>query len=210
MKLPEKEAVKPKRKKNWICGIGFMDIEDYVSQKFEIVDGKRKLVWICPFYRTWKSMIVRCYDVNFHSRHTYKDCSVCEEWLYFSNFKRWMETQDYEGKHLDKDLLIEGNKIYSPETCIFVHSNVNGFVLDCRAARGKYMVGVSWHKRDCVFRANCQNPFTRKYEHLGYFTNELEAHLAWKTRKHELACMLADSAYVTDERLANVLRNKYK
>lgn len=47
-------------------------------------------------------------------------CSVCEEWLTFSNFKRWMEQQDYEGKALDKDLLVSQNKTYSSETCVFV------------------------------------------------------------------------------------------
>jgi len=36
-----------------------------------------------------------------------------------------MERQDWEGKHLDKDILIPGNKIYSPDRCIFVSSLIN-------------------------------------------------------------------------------------
>ena len=74
---------------------------------------------------------------------TYKGCSVSEEWLRFSNFKRWMEKQDWDGKQLDKDILFEGNKVYSAETCVFVTSVVNSFTSDSGAKRGEWLIGVS-------------------------------------------------------------------
>ena len=208
MKLPEKEVVEPKlRKRNrLVFGVGINDADYNVCEHY-IVDGKDKIVWVCPFYQTWKSMLKRCYSEKEYP--TYKGCSVCDEWLIFSNFKRWMEQQDWQGKQLDKDLLIEGNKVYSPETCIFVDQVINKFVTDSGAARGEYMIGVYWRKHVGKFVSQCSNPFTCKREHLGYFTDELTAHLVWKARKHELACQLADSQYCTDPRLAEVLRTRY-
>lgn len=166
---------------------------------------------MCPFYRTWVDMLHRCYSEKFHlNNQTYKDCSVCEEWLIFSKFKKWMETQEWEDKQLDKDLLKEGNKVYCPEYCIFVDRKINSFVTDRSAARGEYMIGVSFHRRDGKLMSQCCNPFTGKKEYLGYFGNELDAHLAWKKRKHELACQLAESELVSDPRLAEVLKTRYK
>ena len=190
-------------------GVGINDA-DYNVTKHAIVDGKGKMVWICPFYRTWKGMLERCYSEKYHVRKpTYKDCTVCGEWIYFSKFKSWMETQDWKGKQLDKDLLKVGNKVYCPEWCIFVDGKINNFVNDHGNKRGEYIIGVYWDKYKNKFRSMCRNPFTVKQEDLGRFTTELEAHLAWKSRKHELACLLADSEYCTDPRLAEALRTRY-
>ena len=208
MKLPTKEVKLYKRNK-LVCGVGVNDA-DYAVTKYEKIDGKLVQVWMCPLYKTWKSVLVRCYsEKGLRRRPTYRDCSLWEDWKYFSNFKRWMEQQDWEGKALDKDLLIEGNKVYSPETCIFVDMKLNAFVNDRGAARGEYLIGVTWDKKRNKFRSQCHNASTGEREYLGLFTDELEAHLAWKAKKHEFACQLADSEYVTDERLANALRTRY-
>lgn len=198
--------------KKLVCGVGTNDA-DYVVQKIETigyVDGKRKrrLVWECPCYRTWASMLRRCYSAKEQERYpTYKGCTVSAEWLTFSNFKSWMEKQDFEGKHLDKDILIEGNKIYSPDTCIFVSPLVNTFAIDCGSARGEWMIGVNWHKPREKFRAQCGNPFTKKQENLGHFDCEQEAHNAWLKRKLELAHLLA--AEQEDPRVAKALIERY-
>lgn len=195
-----------------ICGVGINDA-DYVVKKMETigyVDGKqkRKLNWFCPFYSTWEGMITRCYSIKFQERWpTYRGCSVSEEWLTFSVFKNWMETQDWEDKQLDKDLLFEGNKVYSSETCVFVSGMVNTFTLDCGTSRGEWPIGVTWDKRENKFVSRCRNPFTKKTEHLGYFSCEQEAHKAWLTRKLELAKELA--ATQTDERVAEALIDRY-
>ena len=201
--------IKLNKRNRLVFGVGINDA-DYNVVEYAIVDGKWKIVWRCPFYKTWGSMLKRCYSEKLQIINTtYKGCSVCEEWLTFSNFKKWMETKDWEGKQLDKDLLGEGNKIYSPECCIFVDSKVNTFVTDCGTSRGEYMIGVCWYRRVSKFRSRCRNPFTGKQENLGLFDTELEAHTAWKKRKHELACELADSKYCTDPRLAEALKTRY-
>lgn len=181
---------------------------DYPIVKYERINGKKRELWYCPFYRVWRNMLIRCYSDSFLKKQpTYKGCIVCDEWLTFSNFKNWMEKQDWEGKQLDKDLLFEGNKIYSPETCIFVESKINKFTTDHRAARGEYPIGVCWYAHINKFSARCGNPFTGKQEHLGVFDNPLDAHHLWKKRKHEIACRLAEIC--DDVRLSEVLRTKY-
>lgn len=195
-----------------VYGVGVNDA-DYVvhlTEELTRVDGKRKckLVWICPFYQTWKNMLARCINEKYQDRYpTYIGCTVCEEWLTFSNFRKWMEQQDWEGKELDKDLLFIANKIYSPDTCVFVDKVTNGFTLGSGATRGKWPIGVSFHERSGKFQANCENPFTKKKEYLGLFICPNEGHLAWKKRKHELALQLADLQ--SDKRVAKVLRERY-
>lgn len=191
------------RKRNkLIQGVGVNDADYEIGS---IVNGKRKQ---CPYYTKWQSMIVRCYSLKYQMEYpTYQGCTVCDEWLTFSNFKAWMETQDWRGKHLDKDLLVQGNKVYSPETCVFVDSMVNLFTIDSAATRGNYPLGVYLH--ECgKYRARCSNPFTKRGECLGLFICPNQAHVAWKKRKHELACQLADLQ--TDERVAKALRVRYQ
>ena len=81
---------------------------------------------ITPHYQVWKDLIKRCYykyylDIN----PTYIGVTVCEEWHNFQNFAGWFEDNYKEGFELDKDLLVKGNKIYSPETCCFVPQEIN-------------------------------------------------------------------------------------
>lgn len=201
--------MKPKK---LVFGVGNNDA-DYSVAKTEVVGyvggkQKRKLVWKCSYYRAWVDMLGRCYSAKYQEcRPTYAGCSVSDEWLTFSNFKDWMEKQKWEGMQLDKDLLFEGNKIYRPETCVFVTQMVNSFTIDSGAARGEWLIGVDWHKPSEKFRASCSNPFTKKREHLGLFTCEQKAHEAWLKRKLELAHELA--AIQTDRRVAKALINRY-
>lgn len=77
-------------------------------------------------YTVWVGMISRCYNEGRHKTHpTYIGCSVCDEWLYYPNFKVWFDDNYIEGYELDKDIKVKGNKIYSPETCMFVSKAEN-------------------------------------------------------------------------------------
>lgn len=88
----------------------------------------------CKRVRAWMSMLQRCYDPYFLNKHpTYRDCIVCEEWHNFQNFAKWYDENYYEiGEEimsLDKDILVKGNKIYSPETCVFVSQRINTLII---------------------------------------------------------------------------------
>lgn len=100
-----------------VCGIGFTGIGDYRASE----NGKHSKKYIC-----WRNMIYRCYDNSEHNKSknpTYKGCTVCDEWHNFQNFAKWYDDNyptdgcDY---HLDKDIKINGNRVYSPHSCMFV------------------------------------------------------------------------------------------
>lgn len=172
--------VKDKMSPN-VCGVGFIG---------DGVHGGDSM-----YYRTWRSMMQRCYDPYVINKNpTYKDCYVCEEWHNFQNFADWCHKNhpDVAGTYqLDKDIKVIGNKTYSPENCMFVTKIVNGFLVDSGAQRGNCMIGVCFDKARCNFQSYCNNPFTKKREYLGRHNSEIEAHLAWRKRKSELAYELA-------------------
>lgn len=194
-----------------VYGVGVNDLGYVVQKKSSTqVDGKRqqKQEWTCPFYRVWVNMMERCHNRKFkQKRPSYEDVVCCDDWLYASKFKVWMGEQDWGGRQLDKDIIVTGNKMYSPETCAFVSPITNSFVLDCKSSRGKWLLGVYWNKAKRKFKAQCCNPFTKKNEHLGYFDNETEAHEAWRKRKHGLAQLVA--ATESDPRVVGALKKRY-
>lgn len=151
-----------------ICGVGINDADYVVKPK---INGKQ--IW-CPIYKIWKNMLERCYDKKRHAKNpTYIGSTVSESWLTFSNFKKWMESQDYLGKELDKDIIVPNNKHYSPETCVFVTSEINLLLTDCGATRGKYPIGVSFSKGNNKYVAQCS--VNSKHKNLGYYNTPEEA-----------------------------------
>lgn len=192
--------------KRKLFGVGINDA-DYTQQIKARVDGKQKSVWICPYYKTWKAMLVRCFCNKARGAHlSYTGNSVCEEWLTFSKFKAWMETQDWEGKQLDKDFLSKDCKIYSPETCLFISQELNKLLIDKTSTNGKYSQGVSFHKRVGKFQAQVSVGMGKKPVHLGYFTDEAAAHGAWLVAKAEALILVLES--IEDERVFKVLYDK--
>lgn len=189
-------------KNKLVYGVGTNDA-DYVVEP--LINGKRDR---CPFYRSWKDMLKRCYSSKCQAKQpAYSGCSVVPEWLSFMTFRDWMIKQEWKGMHLDKDLLLPGNKIYGPDACVFITAKLNAFTIDCAAARGQWPTGVDLRKASGKFRANCRNPFTGKKQHIGLFTCPDRAHQAWRKRKHELAIQLA--AEQDDSRIAEALLIRY-
>lgn len=160
---------KPSNKR--VCGVGINDADYYVQP----TNGSQ----VCPFYKRWHSMLVRCYSDKYHSP-TYSNCKVCDEWLTFSNFKSWMETKYWQGKQLDKDILGDG-QWYSPETCCFIESWLNSLFTDHQAASGLYPMGVSLHKVTGKFSATISSHGNRK--HLGLFDTVSKAELVYVEAK---------------------------
>ena len=195
-----------------VYGVGVNDL-GYRTQAWEEVTkngGKRVLknVFICKYYTVWRDMLRRCYSKKYlEINPSYIGTSICSEWLYASEFKKWMEKQDWSGKCLDKDIILPGNKLYSPETCAFVLTATNSFVVANDASRGDYHIGVSLYKPTGKYRAQCQNSFTGKKEYLGLFSTPEDAHEAWRKRKHELAQLVASTE--SDPRVVEALKKRY-
>ena len=118
-----------------------------------------------------------------------------------------MEKQEWEGKCLDKDIIVPGNKLYSPETCAFVLNATNSFVTASDASRGELPIGVDLHKPTGKYRAQCGNPSTGEQKTLGYHSTPEQAHEAWREKKHELAQLVA--ATEVDPRVIEALKKRY-
>lgn len=138
-------------------------------------------------YVVWRSINTRISD-KFKAQHpTYKDSSCL--FKDYQELAEWCQSQygyllkDNNGDHwsLDKDLLVIGNKDYSPETCVFVPHRINKLMTICDASRGKYPLGVSWDSASKKFSSACQDG--TKSVRLGRFIDPTEAHRSWQLFK---------------------------
>lgn len=136
-------------------------------------------------YQVWKGMLERCYSDKFQAKKpTYKGCIVSENFRYYPYFEEWCNNQigfDQVGWHLDKDILVKGNKIYSEDTCCFVPQEVNNLLTYKRTKKGSCVTGVSFDTKANKFVSKLNKK--GKYVSLGVFTTELEAFLAYKQAK---------------------------
>ena len=134
----------------------------------------------------WKSMLQRCYSNTFQKRNpTYEGCKVSDNFKSYEYFYEWCNKQIgfcNDGWHLDKDLLIKGNKVYSETTCVFLPREINQILVKREASRGEYLIGVHWCKKDKAFKAQVSKN-KGKQEYLGSFKTEIEAFNAYKTAK---------------------------
>ena len=76
-------------------------------------------------YSVWRNILKRCYTHYKCHQSSYEGCSIVPEWLIYSTFKKWFDANYISDYQLDKDLLVKGNKVYSPETCCFVPQEIN-------------------------------------------------------------------------------------
>ena len=145
-------------------------------------------------YSRWMGIINRCYrNVEYDKNTRYADCVLCDEWTYFSNFNSWFEDPEngyQEGYEIDKDILVKGNKVYSPETCCFVPPEINKAVMT-KFNKAKESVGV-W----------CRNGKFEAYVHshgkthfLGTYTMREDAFTAYKNVKKQYIKELAEKYF---------------
>ena len=183
-------------KRKMLYGVGVNDA-DYTTRP--TVNGKCA---VDPAYRSWGLMLQRAYNHKYHAKKpTYSDVTVCKEWHSFSSFRAWWLENYREGCHLDKDLLVVGNKEYSTGACIYIPGWLNGFTVDSGASRGELPIGVSIHKQTGMYQSHCSNPIAGKQRYLGYFTTPEAAHAAWTKRKLELADQLKKEMDAIDQRI---------
>ena len=136
-------------------------------------------------HELWQNMLQRCYSTTLKKKHpAYKDCEVSDNFKCYEYFYEWCNKQigfNNEGWHLDKDLLIKGNKVYSENTCVFLPLEINSLLLGNDKVRGNFPIGVSWHKASNKYCASV-NEFN-KQKHLGLFDNEIDAFRKYKQAK---------------------------
>lgn len=181
-----------------VCGIGFND------KKYPSVKNGVSL----KEYVLWKKMIQRCYDKKFLDRRpTYTGCSVSENFKSYSYFYEWCQKQvgfKNNGWHLDKDLLIKGNRVYGENTCVFIPLELNNFIVKRESLRGDFPIGVYFKKTHNMFSSEIS--IDGKKVFLGYFKNSYDAFLEYKKNKEVHAKVVAERyAGSVDSRVYNSL-----
>ena len=171
-----------------VCGVG------YIGEEIKNTDNSK----YDKCKNTWSSIIRRGYDeYTKNKRPMYRTCTVCEEWHNYQNFKKWYYNNYYEIEKevmcLDKDILLKGNKSYSPEMCIFVPNRINVLFTKSDSARGSLPIGV--HRSNNSFSASCseiQSNGKKAQTHLGTFKTPEEAFYMYKTYKENVIKQVAD------------------
>jgi hypothetical protein len=174
-----------------VLGIGMVGIKYPFKSNTKVIE-----------YNIWKNMLNRCFNKKYKEKQpTYENCTICDEWLIYENFYDWLHSQENFDKWtnkdskfaLDKDILVKGNKIYSPETCCLVPKNVNSLFTKREVGRGCLPIGVG--ENGHRFKAACNNPYTGKYESLGTYDTPKEAFLVYKKYKENLIKQIAKEEY---------------
>lgn len=184
-----------------ICGVGISGAKypsSYRNSNGETVHTKE--------YLTFKSMITRCYNPNYHKQQpTYAQVECCKEWLNRDNFEDWLRSQkNYEkflngGFALDKDILVKGNKVYSPETCCLVPQRINGLFEKNKKKDSDLPIGVKkYYGKYVVYCCvNCKNIY------VGTYKTRQEAFVAYKLFKENYIKQVAreefDAGNITKE-----------
>lgn len=176
-----------------VCGVG--------------ITGNRYPTWQdgehTKEYDAWQNMLLRSYDKKVKRKYpTYENVTCCEEWLLFENFYEWLHLQENfdewyknNGWHLDKDILVKGNKIYSPDTCCLVPYNVNKLFIKHELHRGNLPIGITKDRKGYGFVVRCMNPLTGNRDYLGYSTDAKDAFKLYKSYKEKLIKQVAKCEY---------------
>ena len=130
-------------------------------------------------------MLRRCYsDEHLAKYPTYSGGSVHPDWHNFQAFAEWLHAQpnsQNDGFHLDKDLLVFGNKIYSADTCTFVPSQINTLLSDRAAGRGLYPQGVTANRKGYQAKLSVNG----KRLSLGTYSSPEQAYTVYKAAKEQ-------------------------
>ena len=140
-------------------------------------------------YSYWQSMLARCYDKS-KSKGIY---SVSEDFLHYPIFKDWCKNQigfGNDGWHLDKDILVKGNTIYSESTCCFVPVEINCIFGSNKKVRGDNPIGVYYDTGRHSYQAHLRLNGIRKS--LGRYKTRDSAFIAYKDAKESYIKQVAE------------------
>lgn len=140
-----------------VCGVGYFGVGKY--------DAKSHI------YRCWGNMLLRVYrPPNERTEREYKGTSVCAEWHNFQVFAEWYVRQ-LENKpsvefrwEIDKDWRKPGNKVYSPDTCCMVPSEIN-MLLQTPKIRNRELLGMKMY-RNTSFQVVHRGKYLKSYRSL--------------------------------------------
>lgn len=165
-----------------VYGVGYIGVGKYSS----LTDRRA--------YDAWNKMLQRCYSEKSKQRSrgsAYKECDVDSRFHNFQFFCEWFNDNIWDNNCtvLDKDILIKGNKIYSPETCILVDQRINCLFTSRKSERGDCCIGVKYNKNHYIAQCNDSNGIRKC---LGWFDTEMDAFNCYKEYKEQVIKYVAD------------------
>lgn len=193
--------------KNKIYGVGINDLKGQGLSKTRA-------------YIDWTHILERCYSEKYHEKKaTYIDCEISEEWKYFSNFKKWHDDSfPFWLRHeinIDKDLLGNGTKIYSAETCCFIPARLNQIIKGTNANNETGFNGITKNKNSWGWNVNTtgwndkkatNKKFLRRDAAVNYYLQkrqelkkEIEKYLLNSDIARKFLIMLAVDKFFIDE-----------
>lgn len=148
-------------------------------------------------YQMWANMLNRCYlKTNKH----YVDCEVDENFKHYEYFYEWCNSQEnwknikeQNRIALDKDILVKGNRIYSPDTCCIVPHNVNCIFMKHKNQKHNCPSGVTFSPKDNMYYSSCT--LYGKVER-NYFHNMTDAFYWYKSKKEAAIKKMAEIEYL--------------
>lgn len=184
------------------CGKNIISIKNRKEKLYGIAEHDIFINDNGVISKMWRRMLNRCYSAHYHKYNPcYIGCMVCDEWLKLSNFYKWVQEpkNGYKvGYHLDKDLLLRNNRIYSPDTCCFVPREINEMLPKINKsiknkvcvtksnkfyvriyAGGKYIKGKTFNtfQEAAMFYKYCKEQYIKelaeKYYHSGKITEKV-------------------------------------
>lgn len=185
-----------------ICNFGYIGVGKYKSKNGTIHT---------PQYRKWHDMIERCYNKKLWVKHpSYKIISVCDEWRDYQNFARWYDDNYIkidDELHLDKDILVQNNKTYSPHTCCLIPRRINMILHSYETSCDKLPLGVTKPKNGNQYKATMYK-VEEGTVYCGSFYTQEEAFEAYKTTKERYIKQIADEyKYILPEKVYTALFN---
>lgn len=176
------------------------DMEDaetgrYIASKVSSVNGE-SVRYFSRAALLWSDINKRC--GNSTSRNP-RYAEVTNDFLDFQDFAEWANSEYGYKKQdgdrmwaIDKDILLQGNKSYNANLCMFVPMQVNGLFVSNVAKRGNLPIGVSMDRNS--IRASCRDYVDGKSlsVHLGMFGSYHEAHRAWQKAKVQIIIKTAN------------------
>jgi len=168
---------------NWIIRSN-KTLETNVYERIVTLSGQR-----------WESINKRCETNGDQQTKFPRYKGTANLFLGFNEFVEWSrEEVGYDlrepvGKQswaycIEKDILGNGSKVYSPDTCLFVPNAVNIFLTARNASRGDYPIGVAWKEKNKKFQAQVRDRNTSRY--LGLHSDPMEGHRAWQAGKIDI------------------------
>lgn len=169
--------------RNLVYGVGINDYKGNIS-----IHGVH-----IKSYKAWVRVLERCYDIKYKTKNpSYNDVVICDEWIKFSNFKEWFDKNYVDGYEIDKDIPVQGNKVYSPDTCCFVPRRINTLLLNKQRTNTSGVIGVYKNKHGTFVAHSNMNG---KKITIGYFKTAEDASKAYVKAKEEFVLKIVNEYY---------------